>query len=181
MFCILLVASSTITPIFGQITKGTESITASFRSTHDSHLGGLISYENFWNEHMFYNYSVGASESHNYKWEYLVDFDMGYRFKLNNYQPDIRFGFGYLFGKYKEDILDTKNGSSNTDELQASITTTLKLGLFNWNFPDMQNFPFRVFTNIGVQYQFPTNRFYDRRNEASWHLLMETGLGYYLK
>lgn len=176
--CVFFVMIGVSQNSFGQQSEGTEAINLTYTSTLDGHSGGLISYESYLGSQLFYTYALGVSQSHYFDWEYVVNFDMGYRFHFNNYRPDVRFGFGYLFGNYNEGAIDAEKEVMGLDEMSAHLTTTLKFGLLNWNLAQRQHFALKLLANIGIQYQYPMNNNVDFKETEPWHLLLETGIGY---
>ena len=117
------------------------SIAITYTNTNDAHHGALLSFESLLNKNLFYTYAVGASQSHFFEWEYVCSFDMGYRFLFPLYQPDLRIGFGYLFGNYKAGALSADKELMGLDEMEVHLSTYIKLGLLNWSFPDRYHLP----------------------------------------
>ena len=161
---------------FAQEQRFGPTIGLSYFTTHDQHSGALLTVESFLNDHIFFTYALGASQSHYFKWEYIINWDVGYRFKLKNgYRPDIRIGFGNLLGYYKGEMKTSKGEILEYDDIETFLTTNIKLGLLNLDLYPKHQIPIQFIGNIGVRGQFPIE------TDVKWHLTFELGVGYHLK
>ena len=178
LFCffIFFFLLTSISQLAAQEERNGPTIALTFLVSDDQHSGGLLSVESFLNDHIFFIYSIGAGQSHYFKWEYIINWDTGYRFRFNNgYRPDIRIGFGNLLGYYKGGMRTSKGEILEYDDFETFLTTHLKLGLLNWDLYPKHQIPIRLIANFGIQGQFPVE------TDIEWHMLFEIGAGYQFK
>ena len=179
----LFVCSSVL---FAQRVEKTEAIALSYFHTLDNHVGGLLSYQSYLTKQVFYTYALGVSQSHVSKKDIVLNFDIGYRFQIDHIRPDVRLGFGYLFGHPKKTTLDPlretlypKYEPVLVDETNVFLSTYIKVGFLNWDLPNQCPIPIRLIANLGVQYQYPMYNGYGDTKNALWHVLLETGISYH--
>ncbi len=170
-----------VQPVMGQEKMGNESIGITYVSTLDNHAGALLSFEGFAGENLFTTYGIGGGQSHCFKREYIVNFDLGYRFKLKNLNPDIRVGFGYLFGYHEYEATQELGEVVEVTDMDAVLTTTLKVGFLNYDLYPNYKLPVRLIVNMGVQGQIPINSRYPEKDQVNWFPVFETGLAFQLK
>ena len=164
--------------IFINTVIGQQTASIKYTNSLDETQGILLEYEDLMTKSVFLTYGLGVRKSQLPKWEYFTGFDIGYRLYFDNYQPDIRLGFGYARGYYKTEIIILDKPQERLTERDLHLTTSMKLRWLNWDFSERFQLPIRLTSSIGLQYQFLLDGGYPNQNTNRWNTIFETGIGY---
>lgn len=91
----ILICLTFVMTIFMNTVVGQQTGSISYTNTSEETKGVILEYEDLLTKNIFFTYGLGLRKYQIPKWEFYTGFDIGYRLYFNNYQPDLRLGFGY--------------------------------------------------------------------------------------
>lgn len=173
---ILIWLTFTMTVFMNTVT-GQQTTSISYTNTLEETQGVLLEYEDLLTKNIFFTYGLEVRRFQLPKWEFYTGFDIGYRLYFDNYQPDLRIGFGYTRTYYQIEKLVLDKSHEFLNERALSQTTFIKLRWLSWDFQKRFQLPIRVTSSVGLQFHFLLDGGYGNLNNR-WDTTFETGIGY---